>query len=462
MKKIYLLFAAIGAFLAVSCNEELRIDVEPVQAGRKVVTLSATIEDGTKTTYAGGTTFSWTSGDKISVLTSKTVDAVTTYKFEEFTANSTGSTSTFTGTIDEGFALSNYALFPASASHSYSGSNLYFDIPKTKDCTGTFSADLPMVGKKNDGVYNFTHCSGAAKITVNNIPAKYTAVTFAFTSGGVKMSGAFSTFGDGAGHYKWNPDNAADATEKGYTRKVSVSNGSATVYVPYGIDGTIWSGSSLSVTGHDGVNDDVLYSNASLKAIGPFSRATVIPLTPLNINRLKYIDWTDSGVSTFSKGDYNYRMEEWKATSDSYYVYFRFQLAAWKIPADPSGTYFYTGYNTNGVAGDGVAPVWPTNLEIEPDIEALTLLYPFVSSDGTTIVFKDGVDNDGFIRCPADTDTGKLTTTGSQPGTLAEGQYVYVAFSVPRSKIGSPSGTITVQHKGLDGYLSSPGTFTLN
>jgi hypothetical protein len=464
MKKTFYILAAFAACFAISCNKEITTE-EPINEGEtpevemQTITIKATIDDiVTKSYYAGGTTFNWNAGDEISVYCSDG-------SFYTFSADGTGTSTTFTGAIPAGKSLGAYAFFPADAGHT----DGHFSLPRYKDLTSHNSADIPMVGVKRAGdVYSFVHCAGAALLTITNIPSDITSATITVESAHssnpthcIKLSGSFWLNDRETSAPYWSGAYAATDAEKQFSRKVTVSDHTAQVYVicPGGYNNSC--PNKLTVVGHTSGGDVTLFNEKAMKKLGTVARAHVLPLTPLPADKLAFINWDDAGVDTFPNGTYDYRMPEWKATSDAYYVYFRLKIAAWKMPADPSGTYFYTGYNTNGTTGDGIAPEWATSLEIEPDIEALSLLYPFISNDGSTITFKEGEDSAGWIQCPVKTATGKLTTMGWQPGGLTNGEYIFVAFSVPRSKIGNPSGSITVQHKGLDGYLSSQGTFTL-
>ena len=465
MKKTLLFFAAaIFAIAAVSCN---RIEQVPetgdvtVTPQRIPVTITATVQEDTKTTYAGGTTFSWTAGDKISVLTYNS--SSTTYKYEDFVASSTGASSTFTGSLDPGFAISDYALYPASDGHGYVPGDSFpirFNIPKYKDCSGAASAELPMVATKTGDTFSFTHCSGATKITIDNIPAKYTSATISFTTRsdayGVQISGTFNTRKRSSGYYAWDPDYAGSSDDKIYSRKVPVVSNTATFYVPMATGGTIYSGNTVTVTGHDGVNNDVLYSNTAVGEIGAFARATVIPLATLHMNNLKSIDWSASGVYTFGEST---KIKEWKATSDDYFIYFKVKLPASEANVD---RYIYTGFNTNNTDDDGVKSAWGTGLDLDgdpSDMEALSLVYPFTEVGATTITFADGIDSRGYIQFPVQTSVGKVTTWGYQDGDLSTGS-AYIVFAIPRAKIGSPSGSIKVQHS-FRSYPSVLGSITL-
>ena len=97
MKKYAFILAAICACLVLSCTKENpKFEEENASPAMKTVTITASIDDVlTKTSYADGTTFSWTKGDQISVYCSDG-------NFYPFTADETGATSTFTGSIPEG------------------------------------------------------------------------------------------------------------------------------------------------------------------------------------------------------------------------------------------------------------------------------------------------------------------------------------------------------------------------
>ena len=59
--------------------------------------------------------------------------------------------------------------------------------------------------------------------------------------------------------------------------------------------------STVNVTGYDSNNVPTqLFTDKSMKALGTFNRAEVKPLTPLGINQLGYIDWTDGSIASFA------------------------------------------------------------------------------------------------------------------------------------------------------------------
>ncbi len=320
MKKHMLLFAAFGAFLALSCNKEVSPDT-PSENGMKKVTISATINDElTKTSYENGTTFSWTAGDEISVLCSDG-------NFYTFTADKTGATSTFSGSIPADEHLGAYAFFPADDAHAYSG--LKFNIPEYKDLTSHPSADMPMVGDKgDDDNYSFMHCCGASLFTLTNIPDKIKSVTVSFVSASLKLSGLFGVF-TSSGEWRWNADGGSNDSEKTFSRKVSVKNGNAEVYLPYAWGAQMWANNTVNVIGHDASNKEyALITDKKMKGSSSYTyaRAHVQPLKPLIIGQLNFIDWSANEIVTSTLDEWQtatVALTELKVTADDYYMYVR-------------------------------------------------------------------------------------------------------------------------------------------
>ena len=395
MKKYALILSAICACLIVSCNKEPQAPKdETINPAMQTVTISANICDNlTKTSYANGTTFSWTAGDQISVLCSDG-------NFYTFTADETAAESTFTGSIPAGESLGNYAFFPADEGHLYSG--LKFCIPEYKDLTSHPSADMPMVGDKGEGdAYSFMHCSGASLFTLDNIPSKIKSVKVSFVSASLKLSGLFGMY-KSSEQWRWNANPGINDSEKTFARKVSVVNGKAEVYLPYAWAANMWADNTVTVTGYDASNQEyALISGKTMKGKSDnFERAHVRPLTPLIMNNFSLIDWSTIDGST-SDGNY----AAFKVTSDDYYVYFysKVKKAAvkWGTTAGTgeNGSYVYFGVDTDldsttgtdfwGNAGkfDSIVLVYPFDLG-----ESIRTA-PYVKVNGS----KKGVDCTGTV-----------------------------------------------------------------
>lgn len=453
MKKYFVLFMALGACVAISCNKEIKTPA----GGMKTVTITATVDDGdAKTSYVDGATFSWSAGDQISILCSNG-------EFYPFTAQSTAAVTSFTGSIPDGVSLGDYAFFPADAYHAYSG--LKFSIPEYKDLTSHTSADMPMVGDKGEGnSYSFMHCSGAAKITVGNIPSKFVSLKITMTHPSLKLSGLFGVFKSGE-FWRYNPDTGSNDSEKTFSRKVAVVDGNASIYIPYASAADWWGRNTVSVIGYDSsdVATTLIESKTMSKSLGAIARAHVLPLAPLVLNGLEYIEWTDPGVSNFtvSYGGTSMRILDWKGTSDSYYVYFRFRINKEKIAYDSTNmtydssnaSYIYMAFDTNdmtgtnasgGVQGSG----W----------DAQAFVRPFTGTTQGSVEFKDGEDASSYIQNPIGTSTSKKVTTNG----YIDGANAYVSIAIPRSAIGAPSSGASIKvQSAMNYYYTDTGTLVL-
>lgn len=452
MKKYTFILAAICACLVLSCTKENpKFEEENASPAMKTVTITASIDDVlTKTSYADGTTFSWTKGDQISVMCSDG-------EFRTFTADETSVASTFTGEVPEGVTLGDYAFFPADADHVYSG--LKYNLPEYKDLTQHPSADLPMVGDKNDDdSYSFMHCTGASLFTLDNIPANIVSVKVSFVSASLKLSGLFGVF-KSSEQWRWNADAGSTDSEKTFSRKVSVKNGKAEVYLPYAWGAQMWANNTVTVTGYDSSNNEyTLASGKTMKGTSSYTyaRAHVQPLKPLFISQIGHIDW--SGIESF--GSTNSRIVQWQATSDDYYIYFRYKITASKIQWNTTDTtydesYIYTGFDIDRNASTGASASGGITL---PGCEARSLVYPFTGNTQGTIEFKTGDDPRSFVQLPVGTSKGaKVTTMGA-----LDGDFAIVETAILRSALGlTTSGvTIDIQH-GMDYYPTETGTITL-
>lgn len=114
MRKIYFAFAAIAAVMMVSCTKEIANEIiednnAAVEEGKVSMTFLASAEDATKVALdVDGKTAKWEGGETIAVYDGVSATA------NIFTANSAGTTTSFTGTVSGG-ATNFVAVYPASA-----------------------------------------------------------------------------------------------------------------------------------------------------------------------------------------------------------------------------------------------------------------------------------------------------------------------------------------------------------
>ena len=335
--KRYLFWAAVAATF-VSCSVKEEVPAEPAD-GSKVLTIQAARADvDTRTSYAGEKTFSWSVGDKISVLCN---DGSSDF-LQTFTATTAAATSEFTATVPANVNLgpkssSGYrlAMFPASDGHQYAASwNIQFHIPAERDFRaasgGHPSADVPMFAWGTaDEVYRFSNMTGAAKFTFAGISCS--AVKFQFTAARHKLNGLFNLYyaGDGqvhvddASNIRWNPADAADATEKTVTYYADVDDGKAVFYLPF-VAGDIDGPSTLTLT--DAATGEVLYSNESVRSIHVNkNQIAVLPTQAVQGAHVDFtskygIDW-DVQEAAVNTDESHPAIRKMKATADDDYLY---------------------------------------------------------------------------------------------------------------------------------------------
>ncbi len=431
MKKTFVLFAAFVACIALSCSKigESASEVVDPETGMKTVTFTATIDEPeTRTSYADGTgAFSWTAGDEISVLCSDN-------NVYTFTANSTASTSKFTGNIPDGVTLGDRAFFPADAGHDVLGYS--YNIPESKDLSGHASADIPMVGTKSGNAYNFSHCCGATKLTVNNIPSTITKVLITVSHPSLKLSGSFNVFTD-SGFYRWNPKSASSESEKVFSRKVAVSSNTASIFIPYASGSDWWGTNTVNVIGYDALDNptNLITNKAMASSIGAVERAHVKPLTPLLISNLAFIDWTDAGVFTSDLDPASPKkcLTELKVTADAYYMYARV-----KAPVSGYAGDYLDVYLSDGNPGG-------THYAIADDNH-------YWDTPGEVVYVQE---HKGSVTTSSITMTfnGKSIDTD----TLNDGENVYWYMAFPRSahSLLSSSGTVYVAFMLWNGWSCS-------
>lgn len=422
MKKIVVLIATFCALFTLSCNRDSFESELPSVEGMKIVSISASVaKESTKTSYTNTGVFSWAAGDEISV-------ACTDGNFYTFSATKSGSTTKFVGYIPDGTDVGTRAYFPADPNHTLSR----FSVTKEKDMTGHDSADLPMVGTgtkiDTDYKFSFSHCSGGALLTVENIPTSIKTVEISIENASLNLSGLFSLSQiSETDNYYWSPESKGGGNEF-FIRKVNVSGNTAKVFLPYSCHpewGNMYAASTINVTGYDkDDNATSLITGKSMKALGSFSRAEVKPLTPLVYSDLGKIEWPTSGLFSGSG-----RVIKWYATSDSRFVYVYMEYDRVDAVTSNTGNYLEVGFDLDNNQSNGETGGYISN------IEAWVRLYPITAySDG---VFTFGVKNSGtdsIIQCPIGTKTGAPEHFGEDKST-----YLTAEIAIDRTKIGSPA-----------------------
>lgn len=367
MKRILILMsAAVAAFFAASCAVEI-VDLNEdvtTQVEMKEVTITASIEPETKTTYDTDGKFSWTAGDEISVFCSDK-------KFYTFKTTETGATVTFKGFLPEGITPRNdYAFFPANAGHRRAGDDYFFHLADVKDLSVSGSADLPMGAIMSEGVYEFKHMTGAALFTFTNVPDGIDKVEVAFSSS-VRLSGEWGTYTktvDGIKFWSISAYNATEGTTEGtFIRTVKVVDNTAKVYLPYPVGGTLWSGLNVSVKMTTPAGKTVeLLNTKTKKGIAITERACVIPCSPVALpDYLPAADWNASNVAVYANDSSTTDgaiMKEIRAFADEDNLYVRVTAASSLNGANYLDVSFCDGEGENAVwwgwTTTGTKPYW--------------------------------------------------------------------------------------------------------
>ena len=382
MKKITVILAALAAAFAVSCTKETPEAQLPqdqnAPAGMKQVTITASIEGAdTKTSYDADGKFSWTKGDKISVMG-------TDYGFYTLTATSDGPTTTFTGWIPEGVTLRQEAFYPADEATNRTDGSYYFNIPMYKDLSQSFSADLPMGAYSGTAKYEFKHITGAALLTFTNFPAEVETAEISIVNARLKLTGIFNAFLS-SGLWTWNSKTDVAEEERTLIRKVPVVEGQAQLYMPY--NGSLWWDytSTVNIKGYDAAgNEYVLLKDKKMKPDEATAvRGVVKKYAPLALpDYVPAVDWNkvdwaaENSVSPSVEG-----FTDVKVVADKYYMYARIEAPvtfAW------DKLYYYMG---RGEGSNALSWAWTTtaaltyNYEGTASLDALTLKYNGVTID---------------------------------------------------------------------------------
>ena len=317
MKKYLFGIIALAGILTVSCNKvaEPEAVVREAAPGTHLVTIKASIAPGTRTSYADDKTFSWKAGDVIKVMTA----SEQSLQLVDFTAQSDGPETTFTGEVEDGFALYSNAFYTAKESYVAFGgeddNNIYLNFPSFTYINGDsekyYTVDsanplenLPLVGFKgeDDDTYVFQTAAGAARFTFENIPegAEYVAIEgsanylsgmFAFDNTGVATMEKYRP-----GSYTYTDSEGKERTAYYSSRYVVYhfdrsADGKATIYMPLPV-GEIPAGATVDFL-DSGLNN-VLYSRTIRSAI-PIERNRVTEVAAFSAES----NWESIGYGYF-------------------------------------------------------------------------------------------------------------------------------------------------------------------
>lgn len=168
MKRIACIMA-FAMFLAVSCQIDDLQDksIPESQTSRKVLTVGAAEDDGTRVGFDGSNAFYWHKGDRIGVIT--------TAGFKEMVIDDAyhgQASGVFTGDFEE--EMGDYVVYPYG-NHTLEGDVLTYLLPSSytyssiEDDANSFNP--PMLGKIEGGNATLNHIASFFKISVSPVPA---------------------------------------------------------------------------------------------------------------------------------------------------------------------------------------------------------------------------------------------------------------------------------------------------
>lgn len=491
MKKIIVSIVAFVSFFVFSCSKsEVNVGT-PIPEGWHKVSIKADTfipeyDVETKTAYASDMYFSWTTGDKISVLMNNGVEN----KFFTLTAVSGGSaTADFTGAVEEGYDYfgsvadgTKWALYPASDNHEYhedwteaDAYKILFDIPREIDLSTNLSANIPMkaIGDGSNN-YSFKPISATFKFTFKLAAGISKVKLHISRPEGYSLSGMMP-FRNTDGEYLAFEKRQSRGTVYGdvsITTSVETvgSDHLATFYVPY----RIWQKlktPTITLTNMD--NDCVIFTGTMTDGItaNDQKRLTIVPTADVTAKGLgnEYIialgiDWgavdmypADDSKDAFpSSGS---KITEWKFTSDATNVYFFY-----KIPADMDRAY-KSGYIVASFDTDNDAATGNTSEKEKyghgVGFEYYNYVYPFSNDSVGTPTFNSGRSGDNYSWTGDAWSGGSSSKSASTYGVLRGGN-IYVETSLPRTTIGSPTSGATIRvNTSVNSYPAGAQIVTL-
>lgn len=197
MKTLRLL--PIGIVLLAGLSSCTKNDALVIDNGNETITIHATIDPTTKTTYTDDKFFTWQDTDILRVFCKDDKGTVNSkwFKFTAKTGTVNGSSAEFEGTITEGYTPVE-VLCPGAASYGKNDTGTAIanvQLNKSLDYTTIVASNLPLYAKIPDGVgiedaeLVFKPVCGMIKVTVKNIPL--TASQFTITSADKNLYGTF-------------------------------------------------------------------------------------------------------------------------------------------------------------------------------------------------------------------------------------------------------------------------------
>lgn len=249
MKSKWFLSLASLAVMLPGCNKEMENPQAEAPVEKVRMTLTASLDEETRTAYEGEKTFSWTAGDKIAV---RMMDGKGNCGWIGFSTEESGPSVTFSADVPADFHPTGFAYYSlvsierdadeyAADLDGVSYGLMYYYYPQIDNMDRLNL--VPLIGTLKEGSesdFSFRTASGIVKIPLENVPSELDAVRLESES--ASLCGAFPI------------------TEKGYFAMEDVlegyalgdlaiypivENGQTVVYFPLPV-GTLPAGAKLS------------------------------------------------------------------------------------------------------------------------------------------------------------------------------------------------------------------------
>ena len=189
----YLIGTILVLAALAACNKEIETSAPVVDNGQEettpgkiTLTFTATIDEGTRTSYDENLQGSWLPNEAISVCVT---DRKNNYQTAVFT---TEDGETFSGQVPERYTTIVSGVYPANDKHVFDLNNgkvtsVYLSDTYSLGTANDGGTALPMVGEMEKGVFTFHHICGALKIEVVDI-----FNTLTFTTASENITGVFN------------------------------------------------------------------------------------------------------------------------------------------------------------------------------------------------------------------------------------------------------------------------------
>lgn len=296
----YLLIMAAAAMVAceaepVNTSDPETPEVPELQSGTYIYTINASIPEeeskpeqiAVKSNYDASGHFSWSAGDAISVLFHNGDDN----KFFTLTLTSGAGNkaASFSGEITSGYTIGAsdgtvgdqkiWALFPASANHTYTAGNLpsFYVQPSVDFTTTHFSANVPMYAlNTEEGALSFANLASTYKFIVTGIKAGVSKVEFSIFNQQTRgLSGLWTIEGDPSDLYI-NYEHASPGSANSTLTYISdVTSNQAVFYASC----RYWGEFQPSITVINRANGIPIKSFVASNIIKPTSKTEIKPIT---------------------------------------------------------------------------------------------------------------------------------------------------------------------------------------